>query len=723
MSILNEAIKKFREQNYAEAIQLFERAASIYGQKVVDANIQLCKKALASAQPNNQTLAADSTPFVNEYFDKIYLVNLRHDAKRRLSSTLHLRNNKIKFTLHEATNGYEGDALKTYHAYMKRPLGQFVRYPEFKDREIQRGKPFIESAGAIGYIYTYLSILQDAKAKGHKRILILEDDVLLDNRFHEKFAAFLSVVPEDWKVLQLGASQYNWKSVNEDNALNDGYYHPRRLDTCGSFAIALDHSIFDELIEAESAFESPFDHLSMGEIYERHLGRCFVCYPNIVMPDVGSSSIRNGRNQRTHAANMRWPIENFSYPLPTPSIAIFIHNQHNIKYLDRFDPSEKLPFSPRIYLYTEDGPRPVHSRDIFNKENYQPAKLPSEVQLPRTDFVTKLTPQAVLSENEILEYLDSQLLDLENKTSLINIKNNPPVEVPGKVSVVIPTYKRPLNLEKAIKSVISQNYPVKEIIVISDNGAESEANKETKKIIEEIKTQTPSIELHLLEHKFNRNGAAARNTGLLKATGEYVCFLDDDDIYLQNRIQGAVFKLNTLPQTVGAVYCGFVGWNSPNNDESRYKSGDLTRELLLLEYKSHYLHTNTATYRRSALIHINGFDETYRRHQDIEINLRFFNHFTIDYVKEAGVRLNPEPSEISNKIFNSAMLDLKQKFLTQFSYIIRRFDQETQFNIYKKHWDEVSKYTTDVDSTKMYLNSLITNGPLQLSLTLSREKE
>jgi hypothetical protein len=142
----------------------------------------------------------------------------------------------------------------------------------------------------------------------------------------------------------------------------------------------------------------------------------------------------------------------------------------------------------------------------------------------------------------------------------------------------------------------------------------------------------------------------------------------------------------------------------------------------LLQHKHHYLHTNTATYRLAALCAINGFDETYQRHQDIELNIRFFQFFTVDCVNMSGVRLNPEPSQVSNKIFNSEILQLKQKFLLQFSDIIEKFDEETRLMIYRRHWEEVIKYTTDVDSIRSYLCSLIENGPLQVSLSVNNFK-
>ena len=124
----------------------------------------------------------------------------------------------------------------------------------------------------------------------------------------------------------------------------------------------------------------------------------------------------------------------------------------------------------------------------------------------------------------------------------------------------------------------------------------------------------PNVNIKFIEHWENRNGAAARNTGFLASTGVYICYLDDDDIYLPGRLTKTVDSLSIQDDHIGAVYCGFLGWNSPTNDINCYAEGNLTKEILLLDYFKYYVHTNTVTYRRSAVTALNGYDESYKRH-------------------------------------------------------------------------------------------------------------
>ena len=102
------------------------------------------------------------------------------------------------------------------------------------------------------------------------------------------------------------------------------------------------------------------------------------------------------------------------------------------------------------------------------------------------------------------------------------------------VSVVIPTYSRNDTLRKAIDSVLGQTYQNLEIIVIDDNPADSEWRKST----EELMAKYAGVHrIRYLKNKENLGGAGARNEGIKAASGEYIAFLDDDDLYFEKKIE------------------------------------------------------------------------------------------------------------------------------------------------------------------------------------------
>ena len=272
MNLIKKANQLFKSGCFSSAYDLYVEASKIYGYKNLDFNIKLCKKRMNDNRP---ALEADveeplkAKSFLNHYFDNIYVVNLNHKASERLKVAHHLNQHGIDFEVFDATNGYVGEPLKQYQQYASKRPGNLIRYSDFNEIEIKRGSLFLESAGAMGYIYTYLRVLSDAKSKAYKRFLILEDDIMLSENFENKFKDFIQRIDNEWKILQLGASQYGWDSVDFSQANEKGFYLPRTMDTKGSFAIAFDSTIVDELIEAESAFEAPFDHLPIGELYEK----------------------------------------------------------------------------------------------------------------------------------------------------------------------------------------------------------------------------------------------------------------------------------------------------------------------------------------------------------------------------------------------------------------------------------------------------------------------
>ena len=86
------------------------------------------------------------------------------------------------------------------------------------------------------------------------------------------------------------------------------------------------------------------------------------------------------------------------------------------------------------------------------------------------------------------------------------------------VTTVITTYKGLDTIKRAVESVLSQTYRNIETIVVDDNGLGSEAQIATENIIK----QYP--EVIYIPHKINKNGSAARNTGLKRAKGKYLLF-------------------------------------------------------------------------------------------------------------------------------------------------------------------------------------------------------
>ena len=126
-----------------------------------------------------------------------------------------------------------------------------------------------------------------------------------------------------------------------------------------------------------------------------------------------------------------------------------------------------------------------------------------------------------------------------------------------KVSVIIPTYNRESFIAKAIHSVIEQGYGNIEIIVIDDHSIDS-----TEIVISRLIKDFPCIKYF---KNIRRKGpSGARNTGILKSSGQYVAFLDSDDIWLPNHLLSGLKILTEYPQ-LGVLF--------GNHEVVDYKTG------------------------------------------------------------------------------------------------------------------------------------------------------
>jgi glycosyltransferase involved in cell wall biosynthesis len=110
-------------------------------------------------------------------------------------------------------------------------------------------------------------------------------------------------------------------------------------------------------------------------------------------------------------------------------------------------------------------------------------------------------------------------------------------------TVIIPTFNRPIELRRAVLSVLSQTFTDFEILIVN-NGDIAVTNDHKD---ERIKLLTET-----------RKGANyARNTGIDSAKGNYICFLDDDDEYLPNHLQ-VIFDLIDAKKGIHALYRTFT---------------------------------------------------------------------------------------------------------------------------------------------------------------------
>lgn len=234
------------------------------------------------------------------------------------------------------------------------------------------------------------------------------------------------------------------------------------------------------------------------------------------------------------------------------------------------------------------------------------------------------------------------------------------------VSVIIPTYKRSDMLPRAIRSVMEQTYPHVQAVIVDDNNPDTSWRQETSRKMEQY---AGDDRVKYVCHEQNKNGSAARNTGIREADGEIICFLDDDDWFLPRKIELQVEYLLAHPEH-RAVYCG---WDRDGKIFSKGKEGDLSYELLS---GTQLIYTNVIMMWREDALACGGWDETFRRHQEAAFMLRYFRYGgTVGFVPEVLVEF--DVSDRSNAASNSVVYEQQlDHYLNSYPDIIESCDRQ-----------------------------------------------
>ncbi len=233
-----------------------------------------------------------------------------------------------------------------------------------------------------------------------------------------------------------------------------------------------------------------------------------------------------------------------------------------------------------------------------------------------------------------------------------------------RVSVILPTYRREQELVKALVSLCEQEFEDFEILVIDDNDDKG-WNQKVETIIEQYREKYPHIPLVYLQNHPNFGSAKTRNTGIDAAKGEFITFLDDDDVYLQDKIlkqyQFMVkHELDYSITDINLYYGNGKFWES--RKRNYIKSYD-TDSLFKYHLMHHMTGTDSLMFRADYLRRIGGFgpydvgDEFYLMQRAIENKGKFGYLPGCDikaYVHEGeggGVSCGEKKIEGENKLY------------------------------------------------------------------------
>jgi glycosyltransferase involved in cell wall biosynthesis len=233
--------------------------------------------------------------------------------------------------------------------------------------------------------------------------------------------------------------------------------------------------------------------------------------------------------------------------------------------------------------------------------------------------------------------------------------------------VVIPAYNCEAYLGQAVDSVLAQDYPHKEVIVVNDGSRDG-----TLAVARRYDGRIRIVD------QPNAGPPAARNAGIAAARGEYIAFIDADDVWVQGKLSAQVREMKRDPQ-VSTVFTDWHRWYPQasgqfvlplqyiQSEVSDVADPQLTGWIYHLLLQDCHLLTSTVMMRRTLLDHIGLFDLDFWNGDDYDMWLRAAHEAKVVKLASVGTIYRILPGSVSRKpVARNYELEVIQTALKRF---------------------------------------------------------
>jgi len=278
-----------------------------------------------------------------------------------------------------------------------------------------------------------------------------------------------------------------------------------------------------------------------------------------------------------------------------------------------------------------------------------------------------------------------------------------------KVSVVIPTYNAARYIAEAIESVLAQSYHDYEIIVVDDGSTDN-----TKEVLR------PYMDRIRYFYKENGGVSSARNRGIQEARGEYIAFLDADDLWLPEKLKLQIEIMEQHPD-FAMIHTDIkvIDVNGTLLKESANKRRQSHNGMVFEEFFKTYrslVMMSSALIRKSSIESMGLFDESLSVSEDYDFFLRFFWNYPVYLLDEPLVKYRITPGSISRSDKVKEVICRKQvidRFVTQHKDF---FDQHQ--NLVKSKWNDfnfesglILFYRGNFSQSHSFFKQVLTSNP------------
>lgn len=227
------------------------------------------------------------------------------------------------------------------------------------------------------------------------------------------------------------------------------------------------------------------------------------------------------------------------------------------------------------------------------------------------------------------------------------------------VSVIIPTKDRPAMLREAVASALTQTYPYIEVVVINDAGAD---------VWHELATIYDSSKITYVTLLRNSERSKSRNYGITIANGDYITYLDDDDIFYPNHVETLLRSMDSKKYDIAYADSLMAQQSLHNNEYKTTKkiclySHEFNYENLLVE---NYIPILCLMHKKKCIENSGYFDEKISTHEDWDFCIRLAKQYNFLHIKKitSEYRVRDDNTNTTNSKL--------PKFLESFKYIYNK---------------------------------------------------
>ena len=272
------------------------------------------------------------------------------------------------------------------------------------------------------------------------------------------------------------------------------------------------------------------------------------------------------------------------------------------------------------------------------------------------------------------------------------------------VSVIVPAYNAMKYLPESLDSILAQTYRDFEVIIVNDGS--------TDNVIEWASQLTdPRVKLVSQE---NQGSAKARNTGLNHARGEYIAFLDADDLWDATKLAKQVEVLERNPE-VGLVYTWVERINERGISFGKPFTVNLEGEIWAKLTEKNVIAPSSAMIRRCCFEHIGCFDEKLKSFvEDWDMWLRIAAVYPIKVLLEPLLRYRECPSSVSKNwqaMERSYHIVIEKAFASASSELMPQKGKSYGYAYFHLASQSLQSYQPDYAISSNYLRQALEHYP------------